>query len=94
MLLLRPSGSFRRHVRGGMTCVQRCEWGGLIGYSVFCSEPPPPFRSQIRLNEAIIAEKMAEETEPMSYYRAFKDVVSVLPRDAVIVRKPDTITAR
>ena len=28
---------------------------------------------------------MADEREPMSYYRAFKDIVSVLPKDAVIV---------
>ncbi len=42
--------------------------------------------SQVKINEAIIAEKMSDNSEPMSYYRAFKDVVTVLPKDAVIVR--------
>jgi hypothetical protein len=50
-----------------------------------CGRDRYPSSPQIRQNEAVIAEKMADDSEPMSYYRAFKDVVSVLPRDAVIV---------
>lgn len=43
------------------------------------------FVLQVRHNEAVLAEKMADNSEPMSYYRAFKDVISVIPKDAVIV---------
>lgn len=46
---------------------------------------PPRERVQAKKNEAYIAEKMLDDSTPMSYYRAFKDVAALLPRDCILV---------
>jgi hypothetical protein len=40
---------------------------------------------QIEANRKYIHDKMKDDSAPMSYYRAFKDIHAVMPRDCVMV---------
>lgn len=42
-------------------------------------------REKIDVNTGRVQERMSNDAVPMSYYRVFKDVRAVLPRDAIIV---------
>lgn len=42
--------------------------------------------SQVARNRAVVSKMLADDSVPMSYYRVFRDVQKVLPKDAIIVR--------